>query len=75
MPTVCRDCAHLSDTAKGQPWWRWLCTAARLEPEWNPVTGQYDREGPYAKCKALNRGDCSEFEAGPNCLQPREMPK
>jgi len=66
----CRDCRRLSDTAKGQHWTRWACTAA-INEEANCVSGEVE---PYHLCRFVNKtGNCLMFEAGPNILHPKEM--
>lgn len=71
MTTICSQCANLHSDAKRDRWWHWLCTAYPIDPELNYVTGE-NRE-PYALCKNINRtGDCSDFIAGPNILNPRD---
>ena len=78
MSNFCRDCRFLSDAAKSQHWARWLCTKAPNETM-NYVTGELE---PYYTCRQARAylgwnasPDCPQFEAGPNCLSPKEMPK
>jgi hypothetical protein len=69
--TFCRDCRHLWIASKGDGWWKWMCMKAPL-PMWtNPVTGNTAADPPYHSCKRLNSGDCTEFEAGHNQLNPK----
>lgn len=71
MTTICAECRWLSDTAKGaRSRWGWLCNAAPIEPQTDVVTG--DLTPAYARCGDINRGACSEYEAGPNCIHPKE---
>lgn len=69
--TVCAQCAMVLVPFKSAPWWRWLCTANKVVPVYNPVTGQQDREEPYERCRSINAGDCSKYLAGPNAIHPR----
>lgn len=70
---VCALCRHLYIVSKGDAWWRWLCSQAPREQEYNPVTGDTVADPPYARCREVNReGNCPMFDAGPNVLHPKE---
>lgn len=70
----CRDCRWLSDTSKNQPPSRWCCVqAVRATPDL--VSGETP---PYWPCYTVRRAqidteDCPLFEAGENCLNPKEV--
>lgn len=65
---LCCKCRHLSDRAKGQHWTRWECTQA-INDEVNYVSGEVE---PYHLARFVNKhGDCSMYEEGPNCLNPK----
>jgi hypothetical protein len=69
MIAICARCRWLSDTAKGMPWTRWYCMQA-VNDEVNYVSGEVEA---YHLCRFVNKnGACSMFEAGPNCLKPKE---
>lgn len=66
--TICASCRWLSEHAKGASWTTWKCMASPTD-EINPVTGEAEI---YVLCRFLNKGDCPAFEAGSNCLRPKE---
>lgn len=73
--TVCAACANVILPFKTAPWWRWLCSANKLAPRYNPVTGQQDKDEPYERCSVINAGDCSFYTPGPNAIRPRATPE
>lgn len=69
MNTTCADCQHLSDSAKGTPFWRWMCTKHHRVVQDNYVTGDNQSPSvPMLLCKDVNAGHCPLFEPGRNCL-------
>lgn len=49
----------------------WLCTIHPIETYQNPISGEQTE--PFLRCTKVNGGDCADFEAGSNALNPAPM--